>query len=428
MARETIIVLAILLMLIILLVTHVVPYGVSAMLSCVLLVFTGVFDLKTAFSGLSSSTTVMVASMMVIAAVLGKTSIIHRLRKKLMSFQGKNGMLLMILIFLFTAILSQFMGQTACIMLILLFVQSLDDESDMSPVRMLFCVAVINTVMTSRLPIGMGAAFPGMINSFYQGMVDESQLIGMWDYCKAGLIPSIVAVLYCIFAYRLLPTGQKLDTAQMQEVKEQKSIPRRDEIIIFAVFLAVTLGFMGQNIWGSDISNTIPAAAVLVLIFTKVFTVKEVLASLTSDMVWMVAGMQVMSSALGSSGVGELIGNGVLSILGENPSGWLVITVFCIVTTLITNFMSNTGTMALMTPIAASTALAGGFNVQTIVLVVNVSAWLAFAFPTGSSATMLAFGIGRFNPLKTLKFTLPLLVLCCTSLILSINLFFPIFV
>ena len=159
-----------------------------------------------------------------------------------------------------------------------------------------------------------------------------------------------------------------------------------------------------------------------------VFTVKEVLASLTSDMVWMVAGMQVMSSALGSSGVGELIGNGVLSILGENPSGWLVITVFCIVTTLITNFMSNTGTMALMTPIAASTALAGGFNVQTIVLVVNVSAWLAFAFPTGSSATMLAFGIGRFNPLKTLKFTLPLLVLCCASLILSINLFFPIFV
>lgn len=423
----TAIVLSILALLIVLLMTHVIPYGVSAMICCVLLVFTGVFDLKTAFAGLSSSTTVMVAGMMVVAAALGKTNIVHRLKEKMMTLQGKSGFLLMGIIFLFTAILSQFMGQTPCIMMVLLFLQSMKDDGDKTPTRMLFCVAVVNTLMTSRFPIGMGATFPGMVNSYYQGMVDESQLIGMWDYFKAGIIPTIVAIVYCMFAYRLLPAGESLDESKMKEVKETQAMSKRDEIIVFLVFAAVTIGFMGSNIWGSSIANTIPAAAVLVLIVTKVFTPKEAVSHLTSDMVWMVAGMQVMSSALAASGVGELIGNFVLRLLGGNPSSIMVVTVFCVVTTVMTNFMSNLGTMALMTPIAASTALAGGMNVQTVVMIVNVSAWFAFAFPTGSSATVLAFGIGKLNPLKTLKFTLPLLVLCCISLIISVTIFFPIF-
>lgn len=423
----TAIVLAILALLIVLLMTHVIPYGVSAMICCVLLVFTGVFDLKTAFAGLSSSTTVMVAGMMVVAAALGKTNVVHRLKQRMMRLQGKSGFLLMAAIFLFTAILSQFMGQTPCIMLVLLLIQSMEEDGDKTPTRMLFCVAVVNTVMTSRFPIGMGAAFPGMVNSYYQGMVDESQLIGMWDYFKAGIIPTIVAIIYCMVAYRLLPAGDTLDASKGKAYKETQLMSKRDEIIVFIAFIAVTVGFMGSDIWGSNVANTIPAAAALLLIVTKVFTPKEAVEQLASDMVWMVAGMQVMSSALASSGVGELIGNFVLKLLGGNPSSIMVIIVFCVVTTIMTNFMSNLGTMALMTPIAASTALAGGMNVKAVVLIVNVSAWFAFAFPTGSSATMLAYGIGKLNPLKTLKFTLPLLILCCISLIVSVNIFFPIF-
>lgn len=249
----------------------------------------------------------------------------------------------------------------------------------------------------------------------------------MWDYFKAGIIPTVVAIVYCMFAYRLLPAGQSLDESKVKEVKENKTMSKRDEIIVFLTFAAVTIGFMGSDIWGSNIANTIPAAAVLILIVTKIFTPKEAVGHLASDMVWMVAGMQVMSSALAESGVGELIGNFVLRLLGGNPSSIMVVTVFCVVTTVMTNFMSNLGTMALMTPIAASTALAGGMNVQTVVMIVNVSAWFAFAFPTGSSATMLAFGIGKFNPFKTLKFTIPLIILCCISLIISVSIFFPIF-
>ncbi len=78
MTREVVIVLSVLALLIVMLMTNVVPYGVSCMTCCVIFVLTGVCDINTAFSGLSSSTTVMIATMLVVAAALGKTSFVNK--------------------------------------------------------------------------------------------------------------------------------------------------------------------------------------------------------------------------------------------------------------------------------------------------------------------------------------------------------------
>ncbi len=184
---------------------------------------------------------------------------------------------------------------------------------------------------------------------------------------------------------------------------------------------------MFQDVVGSNISNIIPAAGVLVMILFKVLPVKQVTATLSSDMIFMVIGMQTMSSALSATGVDKLIGEGVLRILGSNPSGLMVMIVFCLVATVMTNFMNNMGTMSVLIPIAASTAIAGGYNVRNVVLVVAATAWMmAFVLPTGSSAAIMGFGMGNHNPLKTMKFSLPLIAILVVSLIISANIFYPI--
>ena len=426
MTIEIIIVLAILAFMVVMLLTRIIPYGVTAMICCVAFVLTGVCDLSTAFSGLSNSTTIMVATMIVVASALGKTSLVHRLRGVMTNLQGKQGIFLVVALCVITIALSQLMGQIACLSIMLLFVQTLDEKSSISPARMLFAVACINTIWTSKIPIGMGATMPGTINAFYQGMVGPEDLLAITDYFKAGILPAIVGTLYCILCYKLIPSG-KIDNSQVKDVKETEALSRRDEIITFLVFFLVMGGFTFSNQLGSDVTNVLPAAGVLILILTKVLSVKEAVSTLTSDMVWMIAGMTVMSSVLGSTGVGDLIGNTVLNILGSNPSGLFVSIVFCVVTTILTNFLSNMGTMALMCPIAAATAQAGGMNVKAVVLVAAVSSWFAIAMPTGCAGAMMAFGIGNHNAFKVMKFTLPLVFLLMISLIIGVNLFFPIY-
>ena len=423
---QMIMALCILVFMVVMLLTHVLPYGVTAMICCVLFVFTGVLDLKTAFSGLSSSTTLMIAPMIVVASALGKTSLIHRLRGVMGKLQGKSGLLLILGMCGMTIVLSQLMGQVACISVMLLFIQTFDDDSEYSPSRLLFLVATINCLATSKFPIGMGATMPGTITSYYQGLVGPEDYLGITDFCKAGILPLIVGTFYCVLFYKLIPNGS-IDKSQVKDVKDAEPISKKNEFMIFAVFIAIMLGFAFTEQLGSDITNVIPSAGLLILIVFKVLPIPEVMKTLTCDMVWMVAGMSVVSTALSKTGVGELIGQTVLNILGGHPSGLFVSIVFCVACALMTNFMSNMGTMALMSPIAASTALAGGMNVKAVVLCCCVSAWLAFVMPTGCSGTMMAFGIGNQNPIKTMKFTLPLLVLTLIALIIGINIFFPIY-
>ena len=58
-------------------------------------------------------------------------------------------------------------------------------------------------------------------------------------------------------------------------------------------------------------------------------SVPEAVKAMTADLVWMVAGVLAVASALGSSGAGDLIGNALLNAFGSNPSSIVVMLAFC---------------------------------------------------------------------------------------------------
>ena len=366
MTMDMIIVLLLLVFVVVALLTHVIPYGVAGMICCVMLVLTGVFTIEESFASMSSGNCIMVACMIVVASALGKLSFIKKLQSKMQQMKGTKGILLLLIIFGFTILLSQFMGSTACLSIMVLLVQALDPDSEIQPGRIFFVVAVMNCLWVSRIPIGMGVAMTGIINSLYSGIGGAENMLTTADFLKVGIIPSIIGTIYCLLFYKLVPKTVMNEAAAPAgaQKKDEPPLSPGKEAVIWAVFIAVTVGFMFQDAVGSDISNIIPAAGVLVMILFKVLPVKQVTATLSSDMIFMVIGMQTMSSALSATGVDKLIGEGVLRILGSNPSGIMVVVVFCLVATVMTNFMNNMGTMSVLIPIAASTAISEEFYQQ----------------------------------------------------------------
>ena len=406
-------------------------YGLTAMTCIIALALTGVIDVKTAFSGFSNTTTILIATMMVIAGAIGKTSLIQRIRSVMAKAQGKSGILLILLVCAFAALLTQLMGQTAVMAIMLMFIQTMDDDSDLCQSRLLFLCATTICTWFGRFPIGMGAALPLTINAYYEGLVggNSEYLLGVFDFLKVGLLPSIVGTLYCLFAWKLIPK-QKIDTSAIDLGAAgqggKSTMSKTHELLVYIGFLATIVGFFFSNQLGALI-YLIPAVVIIVFAFTGVMSTRDILGGLASDMVFMVAGVLVFSTALSQSGAGEYIGNLVLKLLGENPSGLLVTIVFTVVATVMTNFMSNNGTVAILTPIAASTAIAGGMDPRAVVSLVSMASCLAIAFPTGCSAGTLAYAVGGFNPIKMLRFTLPYTLIMMISLIISANLFFPVY-
>ena len=409
-------------------------YGLTAMTCVVVLTLAGVIDVQTAFSGFSNTTTILIATMIVIAGQLSRTSLISRIRSLMTKAQDKGGILLILLICAFTALLTQLMGMTAVMAIMLLFVQTLkdDDASGISQSKMIFLCATMICTWFGRFPVGMGAALPLTTNAYYEGLVggDSSQLLGIFDFMKVGLLPSIIGTIYCLFAWRLVPKQElRTDAIDLGAAGKQggrAAMSQTHEMIVYLGFLVTLVSFFFSNRLGSYV-YLIPAVIVIVFIFSGVMTSREAIAGLTGDMIWMVAGVLVFSTALSQSGAGEYIGNLVLKLLGSNPSGLTVTIVFTVVATVMTTFMSNNGTVAILTPIAASTAVAGGMDPRAVVSLVSMASCLAIAFPTGCSAATIAFAVGGFNPIKMLKFTLPYDIIMMASLIISANIFFPVY-
>lgn len=409
-------------------------YGLTAMTCVVVLTLAGVIDVQTAFSGFSNTTTILIATMIVIAGQLSRTSLISRIRSLMTKAQDKGGILLILLICAFTALLTQLMGMTAVMAIMLLFVQTLkdDDASGISQSKMIFLCATMICTWFGRFPVGMGAALPLTTNAYYEGLVggDSSQLLGIFDFMKVGLLPSIIGTIYCLFAWRLVPKQElRTDAIDLGAAGKQggrAAMSQTHEMIVYLGFLVTLVSFFFSNRLGSYV-YLIPAVIVIVFIFSGVMTSREAIAGLTGDMIWMVAGVLVFSTALSQSGAGEYIGDLVLKLLGSNPSGLTVTIVFTAVAMVMTTFMSNNGTVAILTPIAASTAVAGGMDPRAVVSLVSMASCLAIAFPTGCSAATIAFAVGGFNPIKMLKFTLPYNIIMMISLIISANIFFPVY-
>lgn len=420
------IVLALLAFMIFMFFTHKVPYGVATMTCCVLLCLTGVFEVKDAFSGLANKTTILVAGMFTVAYAFGKTSLINKIRGVMDRVREKSGFVFILSLFAIVILLAQLMGRTAIVSIIALFLVSLDDNDEICPSRMIFAAFSVLAAWSLKLPIGLGAVSAPGANAYYEGIINNPELMLVpSDIIKVAFIPCIALTIYALFAWKMIPK-HAINTSNVKEVKKTAAISKRDETIINIVFVIVLLGF----IFGAKVGSlmyVLPAAGVLVLIYTKVLTTKEAVDTLTSDMVWMIAGVLVMSDAIGKSGVGDMIGAGLQTVLGEHPNGIVVLLAFAVVTIVMTTFMSNTGTAAVLSPIAASLSLVAGMDPRGIILVITIASVMAIAFPSGSAECALAFAIGQHEPAKLMKYTLPYILIAIITLVFSANLFFPVY-
>lgn len=421
------IVLAITLFMMVMFIVGKVPYGVITMTCCALLAITGVMSPTEAFSGLSNSTTLLIAGMLALATAFGKTSAVARVRSLLAKAKEKNGFIFLLSLYIIVIILSQLMGRTACISIMILFVGSMDDSEGMTASRLITAIFSVMAMWNLKFPIGLGATMASVANSFYEGIItDPALMLQPLDIIKVTIIPGLVILAYALFAWKLIPETGKVDTSNVKNVKDAAAISKKDEICITVVFFAVVVSFFFSSQLGS-LMNVMPAIGVLVLLYTKSLSVKEAVSSMTTDMVWMVAGVLTVSSAIGSSGLGDVIGQMIENFLGGSHNSFLIILVFSIAATVITTFMSNTGTQALLTPIAASYCLVSGGDPRGIVLAVNIAAVFALAFPSGSGECALMFAVTGHNPIKLLRYSGPYLVLAVLALTFSINMFYPVF-
>ncbi len=139
----------------------------------------------------------------------------------------------------------------------------------------------------------------------------------------------------------------------------------------------------------------------------------------------LIGAMLPMAVALEKTGIAHTISNVLVGGLGNYGSNTLVLAGVYAITSVMTLFISNTATAALIAPIAISTAMGLGVSPYPFLFAVTVAATMCFASPFSTPPNALVMSAGRYSFMDYVKVGLPMQIIFGIVMIFVLPVFFP---
>jgi di/tricarboxylate transporter len=171
----------------------------------------------------------------------------------------------------------------------------------------------------------------------------------------------------------------------------------------------------------------ISVAAVLGAILSVLFgclSMDEAYNSIEWKSVFLIAGMLPMGIAMEKTGTAQFLSDLIINLMGGFGSAGIMIGLF-ILTTIITEFMSNAAAAVLVAPIAISAAFSVGADPRAFVMGVGIAASNSFMFPIGHQASVLVYGPGGYRFFDYTKVGLPLTIIIWVLMVFFLPIFWP---
>ncbi len=192
------------------------------------------------------------------------------------------------------------------------------------------------------------------------------------------------------------------DMVEISQTSEREYRRGRAPIALIALFAVVILAALEV----APIFLLAVVAVTLVLI-TRCIDADEAFAFIDGRLLTLIFAMLAIGAALQSSGAVRLIVEFLAPKLQLMPPFLILWSVY-LLTSLLTELVSNNAVAVVVTPIAVSLAYALGFDPRPFVVAVMVAASASFATPIGYQTNMLVYGPGGYHFKDFLKLGIPL--------------------
>ena len=283
------------------------------------------------------------------------------------------------------------------------------------------------------MPLVFAAAMGGNLsligapgNLIAQSVMEEMDMsFSFFEYAKVGLPILICGIIYFAFiGYKFLPDKSGEKDSSYDEQKDFSNVPKWKQTLSLIILLLTLLGMIFEDQIGIKLC-VIGCVGALALIVTGVISEKDALLSIDLKTIFLFGGTLSLASALEATGAGELIADKIVGLLGADPSPILLLLVIFIVTCVLTNFMSNTATTALMIPIAVSLANNLGADPRAVVIATVIAGSCAYATPIGMPANTMVVGLGGYKFKDYVKSGLPLILVSFVICMILLPILFP---
>ncbi len=147
--------------------------------------------------------------------------------------------------------------------------------------------------------------------------------------------------------------------------------------------------------------------AVAIILVTRAIDAEEAFGFVDGRLLALIFSMLAVGAALESSGAVTLIVGALTPVLRMLPPV-LVVWAIYLLTSVLTELVSNTAVAVVLTPVAIGLAQALGVDARPLVVAVMVAASASFATPIGYQTNMLVYGPGGYKFSDFLRIGVPL--------------------
>lgn len=427
-AEQTLIVLAVMALLF---VTEIIPLAITSLGGAIALGLMGIITPKVVFSGLSDSTVVLFAGMFVVGAALFYTGLAQKIGETVVSHAGTSENGLMLAIMLVTATMSAFLSNTGTTAALL-------------PVVVGICAVAKIPASRQLMPLAFAAGIGGIItmvgtppNIIVSGTLTKfgEQPFGFFEFAWIGIPLTVATIIFMmLIGKHLLPKHEIDDAGDVEQEVAAEDIsndPKKQVysgLILLGVIIVMILGDPLKTHFGINLPLSMVAViGAMLCVLTGCLNEKQAYTSIDWVTIFLFAGMMPVATALDQSGAGKMIADAVIGVMGDNPSPYFATGVLFALSCIMTQFMSNTASCALLAPIGISIAQGMGADPHAVLMAIGVAASCAFGTPVGTPPNTLVLGPGQYKFTDYVKAGVPLILVCFVVSLIIIPMVWPFF-
>lgn len=376
------------------------PLPVTALLVPVLLTFYGIFPTAEALMPFADPVVYLLMGGLILAEAFRKHGVDRRLAFYIVSKFGGEVHKILLSFMLVAAMLSMWISNTATVALLIPVVLGIASRAgdEKGKLSVLFLMG-----------IGVGSAIGGMAtvtgsapNAVASALLASETTWSFVDWMKVGLPTSLVLL---VVAWVVLQKVFRVNTRSIEIGPMRKELADMGPLSLgekktIGIFLpTVVLWIAGADIGAlfgvhpSFMSATIVALTAAVLLFATRTLDWQDARTISWDIFLVIGAGLALGQGLQAAGADQWIADQIVSV----TQGFHIIVIMLMVAGIsvaLSNFMSNTATVAILAPVLLGMSSALGVDPKFLVLVCALGVSLSFATPIGTPPFTLIFSTG----------------------------------
>ena len=190
-------------------------------------------------------------------------------------------------------------------------------------------------------------------------------------------------------------------------------------LILLGVVACMALGLKNIPL------HTAAVTGAILCVITGCLKEKEAYAGIDWVTIFLFAGMLSVATAMEKTGAGKMIADIVVNAMGDNPNPYVLCAVLFLISNVLTQFMSNTASAALLAPIGISIAQSIGCDPKPVLMSLGIAASMAFATPMATPPNTLVLGPAGFSFNDYAKVGTPMCLIALVASVIIIPIFWP---